>query len=125
MSKARDIVGVIAAALMLLSSAAHVLLGWKALSAELEAAHVQGELLLGLRIGWYFGGVAMLLLGIILLTLFAARLRGERRPLLPAAVVALGYLAFGGWALTVSGNPFFMVFIVPGALLAVASLFGS
>ena len=125
MSKARDVVGAIAAVLMLLSSAAHVLLGWKVLSAELEAAHVQGHLLLGLRIGWYFGGVAMLLLGIILLTLFAARLRGERRPLLPAAAVAIGYLAFGGWALAISGDPFFAVFIVPGALLAVASLFGS
>ena len=118
-------VGAIAAVLMLLSSAAHVLLGWKALSAELAAAHVQGDLLLGLRLGWYFGGLAMLLLGIILLTLFAARLRGERRPLLPAAVVAIGYVAFGAWALAVSGDPFFMVFIVPGALLAVASLFGS
>ena len=125
MSKARDVVGAIAAVLILLSGAAHVLLGWKVLSGELEAAHVQGHLLLGLRIGWYFGGVAMLLLGIILLTLFAARLRGERRPLLPAAAVSIGYLAFGGWALAISGDPFFDVFIVPGALLAVASFFGS
>ena len=86
---------------------------------------MQGDLLLGLRLAWYFGGVAMLLLGIILLALFAARLRGERRPLLTAAVVAIGYLAFGAWALAVSGDPFFTVFIVPGVLLAVASLFRS
>src|SRR5262245_15108148 len=125
MSKTRDVAGVIAAALILLSSAAHTLLGWKALSAELDAAHVQGSLLLGLKIGWYFGGLTMLLLGIILLTLFAARLRGERRPLLPATAVSLGYLAYGAWALTVSGDPFFTVFIVPGALLAAASLFRS
>lgn len=125
MSKARDVAGVIASVLILLSSAAHTLLGWKALSAELEAAHVQGNLLLGLRLGWYFGGLAMLLLGVILLALFGARLRGESRPLLPATVVAIGYLAFGAWALAVSGDPFFTVFIVPGVLLAVASLFRS
>jgi len=125
MSKARDVAGTTAAVLILLSSAAHTVLGWKALSEELDAAHVQGDLLLGLRIGWYFGGVAMLLLGINLLALFAARLRGESRPLFPAAVVAIGYLAFGAWALGISGNPFFTVFIVPGALLAVASLFRS
>ena len=125
MSKARDVAGATAAVLILLSSAAHTVLGWKALSAELDAAHVQGDLLLGLRMGWYFGGVAMLLLGIILLALFAARLRGESRPLLPAAVVAIGYLAFGAWALGISGNPFFTVFIVPGVLLAAASLFRS
>src|SRR4026208_510102 len=114
MPKARDGGGGVSAVVMRLSSAAHVLLGWKVLSAELEAAHVQGHLLLGLRIGWYFGGVAMLLLGIIPLTLFAAGLRGERRPLLPAAAVSIGYLAFGGWALAISGDPFFAVFIVPG-----------
>ena len=125
MSKARDLAGAIAALLILLSSAAHTLLGWKALSAELDAAHVQGNLLLGLRLGWYFGGLAMLLLGIILLALFGARLRGERRPLLPATVVAIGYLAFGAWALAVSGDPFFTVFIVPGVLLTAASLFRS
>ena len=62
MSRARDIAGLAASALILLSSAAHSLLGWKALSSEL---------------------------------------------------------------LGISGDPFFSVFIVPGALLAIASLFRS
>ena len=35
---------------------------------------------------------------------------------------ALAYLAFGVWALVASGNPFFYIFIVPGAMLAIASL---
>ena len=125
MSKLRDISGAIGGALILLSSAAHTLLGWKALSAELADAHVQGDLLVGLKMGWYFGGLAMLLLGTIMLRLFVARLRGKARSLVPASVVAIGYLGFGAWALAVSGNPFFMVFIVPGVLLAGASLFRS
>ena len=125
MSRARDVAGLVASVLILLSSAAHTLLGWRAVSAELAAAHVQGELLLGLRIGWYFGGLAMLLIGTILLALFVARLRGEGRTLLPATVVGVGYLAFGAWALMVSGDPFFTVFVLPGALLAIAAWFRS
>lgn len=125
MSKARDIAGMVAAVLILLSSAAHTLLGWPVLSGKLAESHVPVDLLLGLKIGWYFGGLAMLLFGIVLATLFAARLRGQSRSLLPAIVVGVGYLAFGAWALAVSGDPFFTVFIVPGALLAVAAWFRS
>jgi hypothetical protein len=93
MARARDIAGLVAGVLILLSSAAHTLLGWRQLSGELAAAHVEGELLRGLQFGWYFGGVAMLLLAVILLALFAGRLRGEGRWLLPAATVGAGYLA--------------------------------
>ena len=89
-----------------------------------ERRALQGDLLLGLRIGWVLGGVAMLLLGIILLALFAARLRGESRPLFPRPSWPSA-TSYGAWALGISGDPFFTVFIVPGALLAVASLFRS
>ncbi|MEO8502189.1 MAG: hypothetical protein ABI565_14810 [Vicinamibacteria bacterium] len=38
-------------------------------------------------------------------------------------MVALGYLSFAAWAIVTTGfDPFFMVFIVPGVLLLVASL---
>jgi hypothetical protein len=119
--RAREILGIIAALMLILSSAAHSLLGWPALRSELAAAEVPGDLMLGLKIGWQFGGVAMLTLGVILLVLFARRLRGGTASVVPARVVALAYLAFGAWALAASrGDPFFLVFIVPGLLLAIA-----
>jgi hypothetical protein len=120
-TRVRDILGIIAALMLILSSAAHSVLGWRGLSGELSAAHVPDDLMLGLKFGWQFGGVAMLTLGVILLVLFAQRRRGGNASVVPARVVALAYLAFGAWALVASrGDPFFLVFIVPGLLLAIA-----
>ena len=122
MARARAVLGLIAGAILILSSAGHSILGWKELSGSLTAAHVPTELVLGLQVGWQFGGVAMLALGVILLALFARRWRGEPVSLLPAATVAVAYLGFGAWALLASNfDPFFLVFIVPGVLLALAS----
>jgi hypothetical protein len=119
--RARDILGIVAALMLLLSSAAHSLLGWRAMHGELPAAQVPGDLMAGLKIGWQFGGVAMLTLGVILLTLFAQRLRAGTASLVPARIVSLDYLAFGAWALVASrGEPFFFVLIVPGLWLAIA-----
>ena len=37
-------------------------------------------------------------------------------------LVGLAYAAFGVWALAISGmNPFFLIFVVPGILLAIAA----
>ena len=122
MSRTRAVLGLTAGVMLILSSAAHSILGWRALSGELAAAHVPAELVLGLQVGWQFGGVAMLAFGVILLGLFARRWRGEPVSLLPAAIVAAAYLGFGGWALLASNfDPFFLVFIVPGVLLALAA----
>jgi len=121
MARWRAVLGLIAGAILVLSSGAHSLLGWKALDAELAAAHVPPQLVFGLKVGWHFGGVAMLAFGIMVIALFAARLRGRRVSLFPALVTSVAYLGFGTWALTSSGfNPFFFVFLVPAALLVVA-----
>jgi hypothetical protein len=121
MARGRAVLGLIAGGMLILSSAAHSLLGWPALSAQLAAAPVPADLLLGVQIGWQFAGVAMLAFGIVVVALFAKRLRGENASTGPAAVVAATYLAFGCWALVASRfEPFFLVFIVPGVLLALA-----
>ena len=45
---------------------------------------------------------------------FVQRIRGKDHA---------AYLAFGGWAAVVTGgDPFFVIFIVPGVLLAIASI---
>lgn len=107
--------------MLLLSSGAHTLLGWPSQAGELAKTTTPAELATGLEIGWKWGGVAMLAFGIMVVATFMKRLRGERVWMLPAALIAVSYLAFGAWALYRSNfDPFFFVFVVPGALLAIA-----
>ncbi|HEX6861588.1 MAG TPA: hypothetical protein VF414_02170 [Thermoanaerobaculia bacterium] len=122
MRQFQNMLGLLAGAVLALSSAAHSVLGWKQMQSSLAATNAPPDLVQGLRIGWLFGGVAILTFGCIALAVFASRLRGRAVPLLPTALIALAYLWFGAWALVTSGNPFFYIFIVPGAMLAIASL---
>jgi uncharacterized membrane protein YhaH (DUF805 family) len=97
-------------------------MGGKAMASQMEAAHVPLDLSRGLLVGWHFGGVAMFAFGIIAVTVFAKRLRGESVSALPAVVIGLAYLGFGIWALAISGlNPFYIIFIVPALMLLAGS----
>lgn len=79
MQKARAILGLVAGATMMLSSATHSLLGWKLLRAAVSVK--------------------------------------------PAIVIGTTYVVYGGWALTVSRfDPFFLVFVVPGLMVLLASV---
>ncbi len=122
MSKLRNLLGLIAGVILALSSGAHTFMGWQALSAELAKTNAPADLVTGLEIGWRWGGAAMLVMGTIVVTTFLKRYRGEPASTFAPALVAVTYLAFGAWSLFHSNyDPFFFVFIVPGALLAVAS----
>jgi hypothetical protein len=121
-SRARILTGLIAGVLIILSGLAHSLLGGQGIGAQLDAAKVPPDLAVGVRIGWQFGGVAMLAFGAMIIALFNQRSRGQTVSMLPAGIIAAAYLAFGCYALVSSGfNPFFAVFIIPGALLAFAA----
>lgn len=122
MMKFRTILGLLAGVFLILSSAAHSLLGWKALGGELAVANVPPDLFLTLKIGWEFGGLAMLAFGVIMTTFFVNRLRGVDESAFPVVVIAIGYLGFSGWALIASNfNPFFYIFLVPAIVLLIAS----
>ena len=122
MRQFQNMVGLLAGAILVLSSAAHSILGWKQMQSSLAGTNARPDLVQGLRIGWLFGGVAILTFGCVALAVFASRLRGRAVSLLPTGIMALAYLAFGIWALVTSGDPFFYIFIVPGAMLAIASI---
>jgi len=123
MNRFRSILGLVVGFTMILSAAAHSLLGWKLLRAELEAQHASAELVESLGLGWRFGGVAMLAFGCIVLALFTKRLRGGPVSMLPANVIGTTYVIFGAGALLVTHfDPFFLVFAVPGTLLLIASV---
>jgi hypothetical protein len=117
----RAIVGIVGGAMFVASAAAHSLLGWKGLGAELAAAGTPPDLLQSVRIGWHFGGACMLAFGVIALTLFVRWLRGGREPGWPVLLIGAAHFLFGAWAFAVTGNPFFTVFLVPGALLVAAT----
>ena len=74
-----------------------------------------------LGFGWNFGGVAMLAMGLIAILHFTERARGEKVSRTPVRVIACAYVAFGSVAILVTGDLFFLVFVVPGVLLAAAS----
>jgi hypothetical protein len=121
MTKVRSVLGLVAAAILILSSAAHSLLGGPALHSQLVALSVPRELIRTLQFGWHFGGLAMLAFGIIAMGIFVALLRGRNVSAFPALVIGITYLAFAAWALAVTRNPFFAVFLAPGAMLVFAA----
>lgn len=63
MGRARSILGVVTGFLLILSAAAHSLLGWKQLKSELEPLHAPADLVRAIGAGWNFGGAAMLAFG--------------------------------------------------------------
>jgi hypothetical protein len=121
MTRLRTVLGLISGAIIALSSAAHSFLGWKSLQAKLVAAQTPADLIQGLAIGWHFAGGAMLAFGIIVIAIFVQRLRGEAVSSLPALIIAILYVVSGVWAMMITKNPFFFIFIVPGLMLAVAA----
>ena len=123
MTRPRIVLGVAAGALLIGSGAAHSLLGWPALTAELARAEAPADLVDGLAIGWHFGGLAMVVFGAIAISLFVDRLRGRPAALRPVLLIALANLTFGGWALIDSGfEPMFLSFVIPALMLLGASL---
>jgi hypothetical protein len=107
---------------MLASAAAHSLLGWKGISAQLAKAQAPPDLISGLRLAWHLGGAAMFTFGCIVLFLFLQSRKNPSVSLRPLLIIALFYVVFGIWALAASNlNPFFLIFIVPGLLLLAAS----
>jgi hypothetical protein len=122
MRRWRAALGLVAGAIIGLSSFAHALLGWPPLESALEDLQASPDLVRSFSIGWYFGGVAILVFGCIAVGVFLSALRDRAVSLLPTMLIALGYVAFGLWALVVSRNPFFLIFIVPGLMLGVASM---
>jgi hypothetical protein len=123
LNKLRTIAGLVAGIILILSSGAHSILGWSTVSDQLTAVHVPADLVTGLKMAWFFGGVLTLVLGIIVVMLFLQRLRSQLVSKAPALVIAIGQLAFGIWVLAITNlDPFGFIFIVPGVLLAIAAL---
>jgi hypothetical protein len=122
MHRARLILGFIAAAMFIASSATHSFLGWAGLRSALVAASAPPDLIAGLALGWHFAGAAMLAFGVMVVLLFTDRWRGCAVSLRPALVIAVLYILYGVWALILNDvDPFFLVFVIPGTMLLLAA----
>ena len=122
MTRVRSILGIVSGVMMILSAFAHGIPGWQMMGARLAATNAPADLQTGFKIGWIWGAPPMFIFGVICVTTFLARLRGKPVSLLVPALIAITYIGFGVWALLESGDPFFLIFIVPGVLLAVATI---
>jgi hypothetical protein len=121
--KTKAILGIAAGAFLILSAGAHSILGWKAMSDRLAQTNAPPELVLGLRMGWVFGGPVMGVFGILCIATFLRRFRGDAASTFAPVLIAVAYLGFGAWAAVMtSGDPFIFLFLVPGTFLAIASI---
>ena len=116
-TRVRTIIGLLGSLLIMLSSLAHSFAGWPAQRAVLQSARVPAETILGLSIGWYFGGLAIAVFGLIAVISFVQVLRGHTPHMRATMIIGLAYIGFGVWAWFVTREPFPLVFIVPGLLV--------
>ena len=107
---------------MLLSSLPHALLGWPAQRQVLEQSQVPADTVLGLSIGWYFGGLAIAVFGLIACVSFLQVLRGHAPHMRATRIIGLAYTGFGLWAWFLTREPFALVFIVPGLLVLTGTM---
>ena len=112
--------GIPCGAIMAASGAAHMLVGWPQLRASLARAQTPPDLLTGIAIAWHFGGVAMCTFGCLVVLVFIEVAQKQPASSLPAWIIALVYIVFGSGALFITGKPFFLIFVVPGGVLAAA-----
>lgn len=126
MRRAAAVAAAVAAAIILLSAFAHSVLGWRAMGDALAQTNAPADLVRGLGIGWVFGGACMLAFGVTVAWTSRALWRGDAPPRVPLLAITACYLLFGAGAMVVSGgDPFYLVFIVPGLLAAYAAVAGT
>ena len=107
------------ALLLLLSSGAHGVLGWRMVSAALQAIAAPSDLSKTVAIGWFLGSAAMVAFGLVTLLAWTRARRRDGSGLQAATIVAAVYLLFGLGAFLYAGfNPhFLLLFMIPGGLL--------
>ena len=120
-ARALVIIGLVGSVVMLLSSIPHAVLGWPAQRQVLLQSHVPADTIRGLSIGWYFGGLAIAVFGLIATVSFVQVMRGHAPHMRATTMIGLAYTGFGLWAWFVTREAFALLFIVPGLLVLTGS----
>jgi hypothetical protein len=116
-ARVRVVTGLVGSVIIALSSVAHSLMGWAAQRQQLEQLSAPPDVIRGLMIGWLFGGLAILVFGVIAVLSFVQVLRGRTPHMRATLIIGFAYTGFGIWAWFLTREPFSLVFIVPGLLV--------
>lgn len=100
----------------------HGFLGVKPVRAALGAVPLPADIREAIWIVWYFVSGCMLVFGGLIIGAWFAARRGRPQALVVPSVIALFYVATGVAAYGYQHDPFWLVFLVEGALLLVATL---
>ena len=120
-ARVRTAVGLIGSVIIVASSIPHPLLGWPAQRDVLLRAHVPANTIRGLSLGWYFGGLAIAVFGLIAVVSFVQVIRGHAPPMRATTIIGLAYTGFALWAWFVTREAFALIFILPGLLVLTGS----
>jgi hypothetical protein len=107
---------------MALGGFGHSLGGVGQVKAALIAHAVPHDISQLVLIVWHFAGGSMIVLGVLVIRFWFQRRRRMSVPVFAPLLIAIFYLAFGGWALAYSNKRFFLVFVVLGAVLLACTL---
>lgn len=114
----RVVVGILGAVLLIASSWAHAFLGWPHFREILTKANVDADSIGSLAVGWHFGSVSMLTIGLIVLMAAIRVQQGKYAATEGIKVVAIAYIAFGGAAFYFRNfEPSFLMFVATGLLI--------
>jgi len=120
------IVGLFSGFVLVASAGAHAFLGWPQFKAVFEGAGLSAGMIAALSIGWYFGSVAMLAFGVIVLQQAVRRLRGQPIQPGPLWTISALYLLFGTAAYIARNfKPHFLIFVGTGVLVGLFAVLAS
>lgn len=112
---------VVSGILMIFGGFAHALAGWPSMAAALSEQGIDPDLAGALAVGWSFGSIAMLSMGVTVLLSLRALRRGVRDAFGIAMTAGLAYVVFGLGAFAYQfPNPHFLFFIVVGIMLCLS-----
>jgi hypothetical protein len=120
--KAKRIIGIVGAVLMIVSGLVHCFLGWPAMRQTLAKTNAGTDFLQGLAIPWFFAGMAMIAFGAIAIDALLRAWKDATSPLRHVAIIGVCYTAFAiAMAIFTGFNPVVLLFGVPGIMLLVAA----
>jgi hypothetical protein len=108
---------------MTLGGFGHSLGGVGQVKAALIAHAVPEEISKLVLVVWHFAGGCMTVLGVLIIRFWFQLRRSVIASAFAPLLIAIFYLAFGGGALAYSNRPFFLVFVLLGAVLFACTLF--
>lgn len=115
------IAAVVSGILMIFGGVAHAVAGWPTMAAALSEQGIDPDLTAALAVGWSFGSVAMLAMGVTVLLSLRAMRRGVSEAFGMALTAGLAYVVFGLGAFAYRfPNPHFLFFVVVGVVLCLS-----